>query len=201
MKGVEISSVVMRFLVRFICILTFLGGLASVYGTALVQMLLPAFQVELAWLDDTYRIDRLFVDIEGADKVVRIVVGLARCVVLPDGAHCGDPRGLANASTLQADVTLPATLLIAIAVAWPAQRLQAYLWRALCVIPVLALLWAIDTPFILWSELWGLHVNAFAPGMFSPLLIWGGFLQSGGRLLLATMFGVLVVYLPMAVSY
>lgn len=202
MMGPEASSVAtrfpMRFLVRFVCLLMLFGGLAYMHGTTLVDLLLPAFQAEINWLDDTYRIDRLFVDTEGADKVVRIVVGLAHCVVLPDGAHCGDPRGLANASTLQANVTLPAALLMAIALAWPVQRPREYLWRVLGVVPALALLWALDVPFILWSALWTLHVDAFAPGMFSPLLIWGEFLQSGGRLALATLLGATAVSVPRA---
>lgn len=201
MIGTGASSVAMRFLARFVCLLMVFGGLAYVYGTTLVDLLLPAFQSELNWLDDTYRIDRLFVDTEGADKVVRIVVGLAHCVVLPDGAHCGDPRGLANASTLQANVTLPAALLLAIALAWPAQRPRDYLLRVLGVIPALALLWALDVPFILWSALWTLHVDAFAPGLFSPLLIWGEFLQSGGRLALAALLGVAAAGVPRSVVH
>lgn len=200
MIGAQASSVAMRFpmrfLVRFVCLLMVFGGLAYVHGTTLVDLLLPAFRAEINWLDDTYRIDRLFVDTEGADKVVRIVVGLAHCVVLPDGAHCGDPRGMANASTLQANVTLPAALLMAIALAWPVQRSREYLWRILSVAPALTLLWALDVPFILWSALWTLHVDAFAPGMFSPLLIWGDFLQGGGRLALATLLGVAAVSVP-----
>lgn len=193
MRSVDVSDLALRFLARFVCLTGVFGVLAFVYGTTLVDWLTPAFQAEINWLDDTYRIDRLFVDTEGADKVVRIVVGLAHCVVLPDGAHCGDPRGMANASTLQANVTLPAVLLAAVALAWPVLRSREYLWRFLCAAPALVVIWALDVPFILWSAIWSMHVDAFAPDMFSPLLVWSEFLQSGGRLALAALFGVMVV--------
>jgi len=37
---------------------------------------------------------------------------------------------------------------------------------------------------VLWASLWQLHVDAFAPGLFSPLLLWLDFVQSGGRMAL-----------------
>ncbi|MES2090369.1 MAG: hypothetical protein V4532_10385, partial [Pseudomonadota bacterium] len=151
------------------------------------------FQSEIHWLDNTYRIDRLFIDMEGADHVVRIVAGLAHCVVLNDAAYCGDPRGLANASTLLANVTLPAILLVALTLAWPFTRWFEQGLRLMGLLPALAVLWAVDVPMVLWAGLWSLHVNAFAPDVFSPLLLWVQFVQSGGRLAIALVLAVLVV--------
>lgn len=190
----------MAFLLRFVVLALVLGGLAHHYANELVDALLPAFRAEINWLDDTYRIDQLFSDTEGADHVVRIVVGLAHCIVLPDGAHCGDPRGLANASTLAGNVTLAGTLLLALALAWPASRVGEYGWRLLCLTFALPLLWALDIPFILWAALWSLHVDAFAPDMFSPLLIWSQFMQGGGRLALAALLAGAAVATSKAIS-
>ena len=43
---------------------------------------------------------------------------------------------------------------------------------------------ALDVPMVLWASLWQLHVDAFAPGLFSPLLLWLDFVQGGGRMAL-----------------
>lgn len=196
----EGRSFALSFLLRVVVLALVLGGFAHHYANELVDALLPAFRAEINWLDDTYRIDQLFSDTEGADRVVRIVVGLAHCVVLPDGAHCGDPRGLANASTLAGNVTLAGTLLLVLALAWPASQAREYGWRLLCLTIALPLLWALDIPFILWAALWSLHVDMFAPDLFSPLLIWSQFMQGGGRLALATLLAGAAVAASKAIS-
>jgi hypothetical protein len=184
-----------RLVIRLVLAALLLAALGYRWGAALTQALLPWWRVEIGWLDDTYRIDRLFLDHEGADQVVRIVVGLAHCVVLQGVAYCGDPRGLANASTLIGHVSTTAALLLAMAAAWPAERPSEFAWRALLALPALATMWALDLPMVLWGSLWQLHVDAFAPDTFSPLLIWRDFLQGGGRLALAVVLGALVVLL------
>lgn len=191
----------MGWLLRFVALLIGLGTLAYVYGDLLGDMLSPVFRVEINWLDDTYRIDRLFVDTQGGDKVLRIVVGLARCVVVRDRAFCADPRAMANASTLLGNVALPAVLMMAIALSWPAKHPGEYLGRLLVLPAALALMWALDVPFVLWSALWSMHVDAFAPDLFSPLLIWSEFLQSGGRLALAALLGVAAVGMPRTLAF
>jgi hypothetical protein len=185
----------MHFMFCFAAWVTALGALAFVHGESMVRHLLPWFHAEIRWLDDTYRIESLTVDREGADQVVRIVVGLARCVFVNGQAYCGDPRGLANASTLLANITMPAVLLVSVAMAWPAVGWHAYAKRAVNAPLALAFMWAFDVPFVLWASLWSLHVDAYAPDLWSPLLVWRDFLQGGGRFALAITFGVLHVYL------
>jgi len=181
---------------RFVACLLVLSLLAYWHGADLTDRLLPAFRAEINWLDDTYRIDRLLVDTDGADQVVRIVVGLNRCVVLPDGAHCADPRGLASAATLVGHVTLPAILMLAIVLSWPVNAWREWIGRLLLWPASLALLWALDVPLTLWGLLWRLHVDAFVPGLFSPLLVWGQFLEGGGRMVLAVALASLVIGIP-----
>lgn len=182
-----------RFLLRFLLVVAVLGALAYRYEAQLVKMLLPVFKAEMQWLDDTYRIDRLAIDTQGADQVIRVEVGLAHCIVLSDHAFCPDPRGHANASTLVGNVSLPAVLLVGVAVAWPARRGRERFLRILVLPLALSLLWALDVPMILWASIWSLHVDAFAPDLVSPLLIWRDFLQSGGRLALAGALSLVTV--------
>jgi hypothetical protein len=189
-----------RFVRRCLPLALGLGWLGAHYGVLLAQWLLPWWQAELNWLDDTYRIDRLYVDTQGADQVVRIVVGQAHCLVLKGVAYCGDPRGRANASTLVGHVSMSAALLLTIALAWPVARWREYGGRLLCLPLALGLMWALDVPMVLWASLWSLHVDAFAPDTFSPLLLWQAFLQGGGRLALAVVLGSAVVRLAQWVS-
>lgn len=192
-QGQSASWRFLAFLGRFTVFSLIIAGALYRFGTPLAESLLPAIEAEFKWLDDTYDIKKLYVDKEGADRVVRVVVSQARCIVLIDRAFCGDPRGRANASTLIGNITLPAALLISLVLAWPVSRATELVWRAVFMPIGLALVWALDVPFVLWSSIWSLHVDAFAPDLFSPLLIWTQFLQGGGRLALAILLGVLIV--------
>lgn len=191
-QGQSASWRFLSFLGRFVMFALVIAGALYRFGTPLAESLLPAIEAEFKWLDDTYDIKALYVDKEGADRVVRVVVSQARCIVLMDRAFCGDPRGRANASTLIGNITLPAALLMSLVLAWPVSRVIELVWRAVFLPLGLTLVWALDVPFVLWSAIWSLHVDAFAPGMFSPLLIWTQFLQGGGRLALAILLGMLI---------
>lgn len=176
----QLPSIVLRCMA---CILL-LMVLSALWGDTLVSHLLPAGEAALTWLDDTYRIDELLLDNEGADRVIRVVVRLAHCVILEGTAYCGDPRAQANASTLAGHVLMPAVFLIAMVWSWPRRSLLEGLLRLALLVPALFTIWFIDVPFVLWAALWHLHVDAFAPNTVSPLLSWSQFLESGGRMAL-----------------
>jgi hypothetical protein len=177
------------FALRFLLLASLLGAGSLPFQVPLAQALLPLFRSELAWLDDAFRIDELRIAKDGAESVIRLEVGLARDIVMNGHAASPDPRGKAHSTTLVANLSLPAVLLIAVAMAWPARHSAAYAWRALALVPALLLMWMFDVPFVLWSGFWGLIVDALDPGRFSPLLIWEHFLHSGGRLALAATLG------------
>lgn len=185
-------------LLGLLCRLALAAVLTSVvaqrYEVELVTKMLPAIAAEFEWLDDTYAIQKIYLNHEGADRVVRVVVSQTRCVVFGDLAFCGDPRGRASASTLLGNITLPTALLVAVVCAWPVVHAAEYLLRALFLPIALAVIWALDVPFILLSEIWGLQVDAFAPGLFSPLLVWSQFLQGGGRILLTLLLFMTEVF-------
>lgn len=172
---------------RCIALLLLLCALALRWGDVLTGHLLPWFKVTLNTLDDTYRIDQLMLDQEGADRVIRVVVRLAHCVILEGNAYCGHPDAQANASTLAGHVLMPAICLLALVLAWPARSWMEHAIRLALLPLALAALWSLDVPFILWAALWRLHVDAFAPHTVSPLLSWSQFLESGGRMGLAVL--------------
>lgn len=183
---------VIPFVMKFLTLALFVGTLVSHWSIQLGEALIPYFRAEILALDDTYRIDSLYLDHEGADQVIRLRVGQARYIMIRDMAFAPHPLGKANASTLVGNIILTGTLLISTVLAWPARRRSAYALRALAIPPALAILWSVDVPMILWGAIWSLHVDAFAPDLFSPLLIWCQFLQGGGRFAMTAMLGVLV---------
>jgi hypothetical protein len=183
------------FLRRFALISAVLAVVAVAAGQPLTRALLPAFKWELAWLDDTFRIDRLYLDRDGADQVVRVEVGLARPLTLNGQTFYPDPRGSASASTLVGNLTLPCVLLAAVALAWPVRsrhRRTVLTLRALALVPALLLLGLLNVPFILWAGLWGVVVHIADPNRLSPLLIWGDFLLGGGGCAAALALGACV---------
>lgn len=181
----------LAFVWRFSLVATILAGLSLRFGADIAEQLLPAFRHEFGWLQDTYRVNDLYIDRSSAGEVIHISVGIRGCLVLDDKAFCGaDPRAQANASTMVANITMPAVLFLSLLATWPTCRRQEYFVRLLIAPFALALVWALDIPLFIWAAFWGLHVDALAPGMFSPLLVWSAFLEGGGRMVLAGVGGV-----------
>jgi len=179
--------------IRFVLALLVLLALNHVYAKFFMEALLPVFRWEIAQIDDAYRVLDLTLSQQGADTVLRLEVGVARDIVIGGQVLPADPRARANVSTLAGHLTQPAILALAMIFAWPPRRAGEYPLRALVASAGLALVILIDVPFVLWAELWDIHVTAFEPGRFSPLLLWRDFLQGGGRFALGLAVGVLAV--------
>ena len=180
--------------IRFVLALGVLLVLGHVYGKILTTALLPVFRWEITQLDDAYQVLDLALSQQGADTVVRLQAGLARILVVGGKVLQPDPRARADVSTLAGHVTQPAILALALILAWPTRRAAIeYPLRILVACVGIALVILADVPLVLWAELWDIHVSAFEPDRFSPLLIWRDFLQGGGRFVLGLAAGVLAV--------
>lgn len=186
--------------IRFVLLLGVLLALSPVYAKFLTQALLPVFRWEITRLDETYRVLDLGLAQQGADTVVRLDAGLARIILVGGQVLYPDPRARADVSTLAGAVTQPAMLCLALILAWPARRAIEYPVRAAVACAGIALVILADVPFVLWGELWDIHVSAFEPDRFSPLLMWKDFLQGGGRFLLGLAVGVLAVGVGQALA-
>jgi hypothetical protein len=170
---------------RFVTLALVLSLLAHTWGERFMAGLQPALVAEIAWLDDTYELKSLALDTEGADRVLRLVVSQRRYIHLAGKLFEPNPMGRAHASTLVGHVWLPVVVLVALVMAWPAPSLAQWLWRWPRLVPAMALLVALNVPLVLWAGIWRLHVEAFAPGLWSPVLIWADFMQAGGEHVLA----------------
>jgi len=178
---------------RFVLALLVLLALNHAYAKLLTEALLPVFRWEIAQLDDNYRVLDLTLSQQGADTVVRLEAGLERIMIVGGQVLQPDPRARANVSTLAGHITQPAILALALILAWPARSAMEYPMRVLIAVAGIALVILADVPFVLWAELWDIHVAALEPDRFSPLLLWRDFLQGGGRFVLGLGVGVLAV--------
>ena len=178
---------------RVLAACALLLAVSHAWGQALIECLLPLFRLEIGWLEDRYRILGLSLAVQGADSVIRLDVSLQRIMVVGDHVVYPDPRGLAHVTTLTGHVLQPAILGLGLLTAWPplapAPLAREYALRLLLGLAMLGVVLALDVPFVLLGELWAIAHQRFAPGSFSPLLLWVDFLQGGGRLALGLLAG------------
>ena len=187
-------TAIRKALIRFVLALGVLLALSHVYGKFLTAALLPVFRWEITQLDDTYAVLDLTLGQQGADSVVRLEVGLARLLLIGDRVLYPDPLARADVSTLAGHIAQPALLCIALILAWPTRRATIeYPTRILIAGIGIAAVVLIDVPFVLWAEVWDIHVTALEPDRFSLLLLWRDFLQGGGRFVLGLVVGGLAV--------
>lgn len=181
-----------RFLLRSLLIVIFFGFIAVREAQPITEALLPLFKSELALLEDTFRIDRLSVEREGADQVVRVEAELARPITLNGQTLLPDPRNRGTASTLTGNVLLPCVLLIAVALAWPVENGRQLATRLLILAPALLLLLLLNAPFVLRAVLLAPIAEAVNLHRSSPLFMWRSFLLGGGAFALALALGACV---------
>jgi hypothetical protein len=177
--------------------------LAVVYGEALVGTWLEAYRVVFSWVADDFKLLSLYIDQEGADRVLRARVMWEHLVVIGGKVLYPDPRGTANASTQLAHALQGPMVALLTVIAWPhptdhAEGKPVRLWiewaiRACALIPLLAVLVLIDMPVVLAGELWDLVLSELDPGSTKALVIWKTFMQGGGRYALGLVGGCLAV--------
>jgi hypothetical protein len=178
---------------RFLAACALLLTATHVWGRAAIEWLLPLLRMEIGWIDDHYRVLGLTLAAQGADSVLRLDVNLQRIMVVGSHVVHPDPRGHAHVTTLTGHVLQPAILGLAVLATWPALAMREYALRLVFGLATIGAVLAIDVPFVLVGELWALAHERFAPGSFSPLLMWTGFLQGGGRLALGLLAGATAV--------
>lgn len=190
-----------RLALRFIAALCLVGALVLWQGEAMMQRLLGPIALTIDLLDRHHSVIALGVTQVGADTVIRMEAGIRELIVTGTHVTHADPRARAVITTPLAAFWLAPTLFVALLAAWPAQRTTEWPLRALCALPALALLLALDAPFVLDALLWGLHRDAHDPGGSSPILVWSAFLKSGGRFVLAGLFAGVIVGLAGRVAF
>jgi hypothetical protein len=177
---------------RLVLVALPLIAFASLLQRPLIEALMPWLALCTEALDTTYRTVSFMLR-SGEELVLQRTVTLEETTVVGTQVLTPNPLGQAVLTTPAGHVLQPLVLALAIVLGWPVHRPIAYVVRLAMVAPLLAGVFAIDVPAVLAALPWQLHVDAFEPDRFSPLLIWKDMMQGGGRLALGLTAGLLAV--------
>lgn len=200
------QNVLFGTLMRLLLIGTLLIPFVVYFGERIVNAMLPMFGVVFEWAADDFKLLRLTIDNEGADRVLRATVMWNHITFLGGHVIYPDPRGTANASTLLAHALQGPLVAIVTACTWPTARSSASrMWaelgiRLLVLLPLLVILIGIDMPVVLAGEIWHFVLDALAPQTSSALVTWKRFMQGGGRYALGFGTAVLAVHFGQAIA-
>ncbi len=162
---------------------------ALMWGSALVEVLLPATRTLLGWIDDRFAILFLGVEHNWQDTVVRLRLNFSTGFVLGGRIISPDPRGALWVTTPVGSLLQPLVIAPAIAAALPgnpAVRVSRFGFAALLALGFLV----IDLPITLHAVAWDMLTYSLGVNDFSLLLAWYQFTQSGGKLGLAVLMGL-----------
>lgn len=203
MKGMadrnNLSGVAAQTLMRLVVTAVLLIPAAVLFGERIVTWLLPLLGAVFEVIAVDFKLLRLAVDHEGADRVLRATVMWKHIVFIGGHVIYPDPRGTANASTLLAHALQGPLVALLVTCAWPLSATTRHAsWkelgiRMLALCPLLAILICADVPAVLAGELWQLALDALAPGSNNLLVHWKIFLQGGGRYALGLTGAVMAV--------
>ena len=177
-----------RFALTLAAGLAFTLTCAWLWGTPLIEWLLPAAHMLLGWIDDRFDILFLGVERNRQDTVVRLRVDVARAFFI-GGQIVTARSGWLEVTTTTGAMLQPLVIAPALAFALLAGRLSARLLACLlAALPAFAFL-LIDLPLTLHAYVWDMFIDNLEPDRFSPLMVWHEFLHGGGRLGIALLLG------------
>ncbi|TDP78734.1 hypothetical protein EV672_11712 [Aquabacterium commune] len=182
-----LSGIEVRMLVQLLAAAAVLIPTTVLFGERIVVALLPLMREVFEWVGGDFKLLRLAVDREGADRVVRATVMWKHIVFIGGHVIYPDHRGTANASTLIAHVLQGPLAALLVTCAWPLTAgtgriaCKQLASRLLILSPWLLILVCADVPAVLAGELWQMALDVLAPGSKSALVYWKNFLQGGGR--------------------
>lgn len=159
------------------------------WGSTLIEALLPFAHAALDWMDDRFNVRFLGIEHNWQDTVIRLQLGFSHGFVLGGRILSADPRGSLWVSTPVGSLLQPLVIAPAISASLPGRPLLRLIRSGLAVLLALAFL-LIDLPATLHAATW--DTLAFSLNMtdFSPLLSWYQFNQSGGRLGIGILMGL-----------
>jgi hypothetical protein len=162
---------------------------AWLWGTPLVEALLPAVHAVLGWIDDRFGILALGVERNWQDTVVRLRVNLVAPFFMGGQMISEQADGWLEVTTTTGAVLQPLVIAPAFAFALPGAwfaRLAAFALAALLGFGFLL----IDLPLTLHAYVWDIFIDNLEPDRFSPLMSWHAFLHAGGRLGVGLILGM-----------
>jgi len=178
-----------RFALALIIGLALTLAAAWLWGTALIEAILPTTRIMLGWIDDRFGILFIGVEHNWQDTVVRLRVNILRLFVMGGEVIEAHPKGWLEVTTTTGAMLQPLVIAPAIAFALPGAMHTRILAFALAALLAFGFL-LIDLPVTLHAYVWDMFVDHLDPNRFSPLMVWHDFLHAGGRLGVAVILGL-----------
>lgn len=182
-----------RFAIRFLVFSACLSLTLYQYGEPLLKLLLPIYEWEISLIDDVYQILSLSIDNLAQEHVIALQVTLKKTMFIAGRFIFPNPQGVANASSIVGHVWQMIVIFLSVIFTWPMEKISCCALRFIIGLPFLTIILLLDIPFTLLAALEGLILQQLQIQTFSPLILWGGFLEGGGRLALGLVAGVLSV--------
>ena len=179
-----------RFALSLVIAFTLTLMVAWAWGQTLIESLLPVTRTLLGWIDDRFGIQFLGVEHNWQDTVVRLRVNFTTLVVLGGEVITPHPKGWVEATTPVGDLLQPLVIAVGLAAAWPGP-FATRLIRLGIALTLSLLFLIISVPLTLHAVIWDMLTYQLPSDDFSPLLAWLRFMQSGGRLGMGVLMGIL----------
>jgi hypothetical protein len=175
-----------RFALALIIGLALTLAAAWLWGTALIEAILPTTRIMLGWIDDRFGIVSLGLE-QGA--VVRLRTTPTEMFIMGGRVVEAHPQGWLEVGIYSGAVLRVPLIAPAIAASLPGTMRVKALSFVLATLLAFGFL-LLDLPTALFANVWKLIVEHLEPGRFSPLLIWHEFLLTGGRFGVAAILGL-----------
>ncbi|MDL2337718.1 MAG: hypothetical protein QFE16_07750 [Pseudomonadota bacterium] len=171
---------------------------AHLWSRDVVTLLMPALSSALSAVADDFKILRFdFVSDRGNASIGALAL-LDHTLVLDGRAIVPDGVSPMLVGTTVGTVVQPLLVTLVLVLAWPAGPIEMA-WRLAVAAVLDAVVLLVDTPLSMAAWLWEVQLRAHAPDRTSLLVSWNIFLNSGGRLALGLIAGVLAIALAQRV--
>ena len=179
-----------RFALSLVLAFTLTLIAAWAWGQTLIETLLPVTRTLLGWIDDRFGILFLGVEHNWQDTVVRLRMNFTTLIVLGDQVITPHPKGWVEATTPVGDLLQPLVIAMGLAAAWPGPFVTRLIRLGIALALSLIFL-VVSVPLTLHALIWDMLTYQLPSDGFSPLLAWHRFMQSGGRLGVGVLMGLL----------
>ena len=193
-------AILRNMILRMILGAVLAASLVGLAGDWAARASLPMLSWTVTQLLPDYRVVDLSVSETGiqsnTDRYFKLSAAPMHSVFVGDQLIPSNPNGRADLRILIAFLWQPFTICLPLVLAWPATGRREWSIRIGSMCGILALFAFVDVPMLFCASIWEFYITMFAPGQFSPLLVWGRFLEGGGQLVL----GIVAAFVSIAIS-
>jgi len=191
-----------RFLLRLALVSMAVLWLAKQYSANVVELLVPVIRAEILALDDNISIESLQITREQGALTLLLRANTLRTIyfkqfiVFPLGVR-PQTNGWYQVHGNVRGALLSSVIFLIVLMSWPQRNIREFILRLLVGLPLLAILFAVDTPLDLLGNFQAAVVHSVDRGTTPFLYTWDRFLQGGGSAAIA--FALAAVAISLAV--